>query len=173
MNLPQSVKIIEGADFRDCSAVGSMGLVNNVAYISCLWPRLDMPTALFSDGSDGIYVQGPPTPRNVLFPADTVALPARANRAGYGELPRYEDLDCPTRLDVFFIRDFKAQTVIEEVERTKTLEVEPGVFAEVKYMGQVESEQVLKSYVVENIKRADAEQVAGAVAEMIAKGGSV
>ena len=60
------------ARFQRFDRPGSMGVVNDVRYIRCFWPRLDQPTALFADGSSGIVVQGPPTPRNVVFPADTV-----------------------------------------------------------------------------------------------------
>lgn len=51
---------------------GSMGVVRDVHYVRCYWPKLDEPTALFADGSGGLIVTGPPTPRNVLFPDDTV-----------------------------------------------------------------------------------------------------
>jgi hypothetical protein len=54
--------------------VGSMGVVKDTRYVRCFWPRLDQPTALFAEGSSGIEVEGPPTPRNVIFPPDTVFL---------------------------------------------------------------------------------------------------
>jgi hypothetical protein len=53
---------------------GGLGIVTNTRYVRCFWPRLDRPTALFAAGSSGIEVQGPPTPRNVVFPPDTVFL---------------------------------------------------------------------------------------------------
>ena len=64
--------IVIGARFQGFDQPGSMGVVNGVRYIRCFWPKLDRPTALFADGSSDIVVQGPPTPRNVVFPPDTV-----------------------------------------------------------------------------------------------------
>lgn len=53
---------------------GSLGVVADTTYVRCFWPRLDRPTELFAAGSSGIQVEGPPTPRNVVFPAGTVFL---------------------------------------------------------------------------------------------------
>ena len=51
------------------TAPGSMGVVKDVLFINCYWPKLDRPTRLFADGSSGIKVMGT-TPRNVWFPDD-------------------------------------------------------------------------------------------------------
>jgi hypothetical protein len=58
----------------DYNEPASMGVVKDTRYIRCHWPKLDQPTALFAEGSSGIEVEGPPTPRNVVFPPDTVFL---------------------------------------------------------------------------------------------------
>src|SRR3990167_6991626 len=58
--------------FQKFDRPSSMDVVTDTRYIRCFWPKLDAPTALFALGSSGIEVIGPPTPRNVLFPADTV-----------------------------------------------------------------------------------------------------
>ena len=47
---------------------GGMGLVTDTRFVRCFWPRCERPTALFAAGSSGLQVQGPPTPRNVVFP---------------------------------------------------------------------------------------------------------
>ena len=66
--------VIEGARFQPFGLPGSMGVVVNTRYVRCFWPKLDRPTALFAAGSSGIEVEGPPTPRNVVFPPGTVFL---------------------------------------------------------------------------------------------------
>jgi len=62
--------IVQGARIAETA----IGVVTNRAYIGCYWPRLNEPTALLAEGSSGLVVCGPPTPRNVVFPADTVFL---------------------------------------------------------------------------------------------------
>ena len=51
---------------------GSMGVVNDARFVRCFWPRFNAPVAIFAPGSSGITVMGPPLPRNVVFPPDTV-----------------------------------------------------------------------------------------------------
>lgn len=48
-----------------------MGIVKDVRYIHCYWPKLDRPTRIFAEGSSGVRVLGR-TPRNVWFPDDVV-----------------------------------------------------------------------------------------------------
>lgn len=67
-----TMKNIIGARFQSFVKPASMGVVNDTYYRRCYWPSLDRPTPLFADGSKGIIVEGPPTPRNVVFPPDTV-----------------------------------------------------------------------------------------------------
>lgn len=50
----------------------NMGVVKDVRYTRCFWPKLDQPTELFAKSSSGLVIEGPPTPRNVIFPPDTV-----------------------------------------------------------------------------------------------------
>lgn len=64
--------IISGARLQAYGKPGSMGVVTDTHYKNCHWPKLDQPTALFAEGSSGLVIEGPPTPRNVLFPPDTV-----------------------------------------------------------------------------------------------------
>lgn len=59
---------------RDYTFSQCMGVVTNTTYIKCYWPSFDRPVVLFAPGSSGIQVMGPPTPRNILFPAGTVFL---------------------------------------------------------------------------------------------------
>lgn len=61
-----------GARLQIFIAPGSMGVVKNTKYTRCFWARLDEPTELFALGSSGLVIEGPPTPRNVIFPPDTV-----------------------------------------------------------------------------------------------------
>lgn len=61
-----------GRRLYDWDGPGKAGVVTNVHFIRCFWPRLTEPTRIFAEGSGGIIVQGPPTPRNVVFPDDTV-----------------------------------------------------------------------------------------------------
>lgn len=60
------------ARLQQYNTPGSMGLVTDTRYIRCFWPKFDTPTELFEKGSSGIVVMGPPTPRNIVFPPDTV-----------------------------------------------------------------------------------------------------
>lgn len=66
--------LIIGARLQIFTAPGSMGVVKNVRFVNCFWPKLDRPTRIFADGSSGIEVLGT-TPRNVWFPDDVVFLP--------------------------------------------------------------------------------------------------
>jgi hypothetical protein len=68
------MNIVNRARFVDRKTPGSMGVVKDTRFVNCLWPVLDEPTALFAEGSAGLEVQGPPTPRNVIWPAGTKAL---------------------------------------------------------------------------------------------------
>jgi hypothetical protein len=66
------MKILVGARLQGFGTEGGMGTVSDTLFINCFWPRLDVPTALFAVGSSGLQVIGSPTPRNVVFPADTL-----------------------------------------------------------------------------------------------------
>lgn len=57
------------------TAPESMGVVKDMLYAHCFWPEIDQPTKLFAEGSSGIQVMGSPTPRNVVFPPDTIFVP--------------------------------------------------------------------------------------------------
>lgn len=46
--------------------------VEDTRFVRCFWPAFDQPTAIFPEGSKGIRVRGNPTPRNIVFPDDTV-----------------------------------------------------------------------------------------------------
>lgn len=50
---------------------GPLGVISGALFVNCFWPKLDGPTELFAPGSAAIEVMGG-TPRNVLFPPDTV-----------------------------------------------------------------------------------------------------
>src|SRR5262245_5473125 len=82
----------------------------NVRFVRALWPQFDRPTKLFTDDSCGLEIQGPPTPRNIIFPPDTVFLPVIVNRAAYGEPARWEVTDIPTKPDCFVMREGEALT---------------------------------------------------------------
>lgn len=77
------MKVIIGTNLTTFTKPGSMGVVNDTRYVRCYWPSLDNPVALFAEGSSGIEVQGPPTPRNVVFPEGTVFLPILVNRSDW------------------------------------------------------------------------------------------
>lgn len=90
-------RVIRGANFFKFKKSDSMGVVTDTFYDRCFWPALDRPTALFAPGSFGIQVAGPPTPRNVIFPPDTVFLNTRRTNG--------EPSKVPTRADCHFLRD--------------------------------------------------------------------
>lgn len=113
--------IITAQNFHDRTAPGSMGVVTNTRFVRCYWPPLDQPSALFAPGSSGIEVQGPPTPRNVVFPGDTVFLPVVVNDAPLNGLARWRLTDIPTRGDCYFVRSKEMQDVEEEREATEQL----------------------------------------------------
>ena len=62
-------QLIIGARLQGFTAPGSMGVVQDMTFINCYWPKLDRPTRIFAPGSSGIKVMGT-TPRNVWFPDD-------------------------------------------------------------------------------------------------------
>jgi hypothetical protein len=107
--------IFEGRNYHHCTAPGSMSLCIHMHFLRCYWPALDEPTDLFAEGSRGLVVQGPPTPRNVVFPPDTVFLPVVVNDAALGEPPRWRVTDVPTKSDCYFLRD-------EELAEEMTIE---------------------------------------------------
>lgn len=63
------MQIIIGARLQGFTIAESMGVVKDMTFINCYWPKLDRPTRLFAAGSSGIKVMGS-TPRNVWFPDD-------------------------------------------------------------------------------------------------------
>lgn len=60
------------ADLRAFATPGSMGVVTGIEFIRCFWPVSSVPFSPFAPGSSGLVVQGPPTPRNIVFPEDTI-----------------------------------------------------------------------------------------------------
>jgi hypothetical protein len=90
--------VIEGRNFHleKLNFPDAFGIVKDVRFVRCYWPALAKPTALFARGSSGIEVQGPPTPRNVVFPDDTVFLPVLVNDGDWKN-PRWREADFPTR----------------------------------------------------------------------------
>lgn len=95
---------VVGARLQAFNTPGSLGVVTNTRYLGCKWPFVDAPFSPFADGSSGIYVDGPPTPRNIIFPPDTVFGP----RAGQ---PAY------------FTATYEDQTVSSMVEKTEDINV--------------------------------------------------
>lgn len=63
---------IIGKRLYEFDTEGSMGVVKNTAFRRCFWPRTDVPLNPFAEGSAGIEVEGPPTPRNIIFPGGTI-----------------------------------------------------------------------------------------------------
>lgn len=63
---------ITGKRFQNFTEPESMGVVTDTTYVRCFWPVSAEPLEIFAPGSSGIIVEGPPTPRNILFPDDTV-----------------------------------------------------------------------------------------------------
>jgi hypothetical protein len=135
--------IIEGRNFqaeapaKNLAEAGVFGVVTNVRFVRCYWPALDEPVALFADGSGGIEVQGPPTPRNVVFPPDTVFLPVVVNDAKLGEKPRWRTTEIPTKADSFFIRTRGTADVVEEEEVEGDVEIDQGQIVRAKWKKQV------------------------------------
>jgi len=99
---------------------GSAGIIKDTIFRRCFWPVSDVPLFPFADGSSGIEVEGPPTPRNIRFPDDTRFLNG-------------------TRGDCFFSVNLKKnQDVVKVVEVTKAgVTVEPGKVKDVKYTDTV------------------------------------
>lgn len=101
-----------GARLQRFNTPGALGVVTDTRYIGCKWPVMDAPFSPFADGSEGIHVDGPPTPRNIIFPPGTTFGP----RAG---VPKYFSV---TREDQPVTR---METVRESIEvRGRTVEVE-------------------------------------------------
>jgi hypothetical protein len=124
--------IIEGRNLFEFTERESMGEVHDVRFVRCYWPRLDRPVPLFSDKSSGIEVQGPPTPRNVIFPPDTVFLPLVVNDAKLGDAPRWRETQIPTRPDCYFERTLETRQV-DEVVRVKEAAIVKGEVREIEY----------------------------------------
>lgn len=87
-----------GARLQKFNTPGSLGVVTDTRYIGCKWPVMDAPFSPFAEGSSGIYVDGPPTPRNINFPVGTVYGP-RAGQPKYF-LATYEDRQVPKSIEV-------------------------------------------------------------------------
>lgn len=121
-----------GQNFFHCLEPGSMGVVKDTRFIRCYWPSLDQPTALFAAGSSGIEVQGPPTPRNVVFPDGVVFLPVVVNDGDWRN-PQWRTTDILTKRDCFFLRTKEEQDVEEEFEVEETL-TRKGQQVPLKYM---------------------------------------
>ena len=68
-----------GHRFQKFDTTGAMGVRTDERYIRCFWPGVKVPTAIFVEGSSGLEVMGPPTPRNIIFPPDTVFLDRMPN----------------------------------------------------------------------------------------------
>ena len=100
---------VVGARFQTFDQPGSMGVVTDTRYVRCFWPKLDRPTPLFAAGSSGIEVEGPPTPRNVVFPPDTKFLDRKPADGG---------ASLPTRRDCFFLRE---RVPVRELPGGKTI----------------------------------------------------
>lgn len=66
--------IITGKRLYSWDKNDSAGVVTDTLYAQCFWPHSDVPIRPFAAGSARIRVQGPPTPRNIIFPVDTVFL---------------------------------------------------------------------------------------------------
>lgn len=66
------MEVVIGRRLYHWDGPGKAGVVKDTRFIRCFWPHLKEPTRIFAPGSSGLIVQGPPTPRNVVFPDDTV-----------------------------------------------------------------------------------------------------
>jgi hypothetical protein len=66
---------------------GCFGVVTDTHYVKQLWPRPPNPIAPFAPGSKGIKVQGPPSPRNIIFPDDTEFLPIISSDGRVTDIP--------------------------------------------------------------------------------------
>ena len=130
-------QVIEGLNFHfeypgvDFHQAGRVGVVKNVRFVRCFWPSLDRPVALFANGSGGIEVMGPPTPRNVVFPPDTVFLPQEADDGPVGNPGnrqmrgrKWRTTDIMTKSDCYFLREKRMQEVVENVEVQEEHEIE-------------------------------------------------
>ena len=65
-------EILLGQRFYHWDGAGKAGVVTDTTFIRCFWLHFDGPVAIFADGSNGLIVEGPPTPRNIIFPEDTI-----------------------------------------------------------------------------------------------------
>ena len=63
--------VIQGKRLYSWKTDGSAGVVTDTLYRRCFWPPTEVPIAPFAAGSARIRVEGPPTPRNIIFPDDT------------------------------------------------------------------------------------------------------
>lgn len=99
---------------------GAAGVVVDTIFRRCFWPSSDVPLFPFAEGSSGIEVEGPPTPRNIRFPDDTRFLNG-------------------TRGDCFYsVTVNKNQDVQKTVEVVKAgVTVEQGKVKDVKYTDTV------------------------------------
>lgn len=149
------------APTQNLAEPGCFGVVTNTRFVRCYWPSLDEPVALFADGSGGIEVQGPPTPRNVVFPPDTVFLPIAVNDAQLGQRAKWRETDVPTKGDCFFFRRTARQTVMEEVEVEEEVLTSGGqmVVAKFKRTDPVEREMEICDDLTPEEARAHADRL--------------
>jgi hypothetical protein len=167
-------QIIEEMNFHfeypgvDFNITGRLGKVIDVRFVRCYWPVLDKPVNLFATGSRGIEVMGPPTPRNIVFPPDTVFLPQEADdgpllidgqRTGVPRVRRqWRTTDIMTKSDCFFLREkgTKEVTVMDEVHEEHQID---GQLMLVKVMRP--RVEVREADIITHLSIEEARQIAG------------
>ena len=63
--------VITGKRFYNWTKRGDAGVVKDTLYRRCFFPVPEVAFTPFAEGSARIRVEGPPTPRNIIFPDDT------------------------------------------------------------------------------------------------------
>ena len=63
--------VITGKRFYNWKKAGDAGVVKDTLYRRCFFPVPEESFSPFAAGSVRIRVEGPPTPRNIIFPDDT------------------------------------------------------------------------------------------------------
>lgn len=116
-----------GERLYEFDKAGALGVVTDTLFKNCFWPRSASPFNPFAQGSSGIEVEGPPTPRNIIFPDDTRFLNG-------------------TRGDCFFQETVVVKDVTRAVVLTKIKPVD-GVDREITYKKDVTVQEPVKEIV--------------------------
>lgn len=120
---------VVGAKLQRFNTPGSLGVVKDTRFLGCFWPVMDAPFSPFAEGSEGIHVDGPPTPRNIIFPPGTTFGP-RAGTPKYFRVT-HENQDVTKMVPVRETITVRGQQVEAEFKEQRTVNERVRIVTEI------------------------------------------